>query len=216
MKTFLDHIAVVAPDLASGADYVERALGVRPQPGGAHPRMGTHNLLMRLGENVYLEVIAPDPDAQPPGRARWFALDTIGPDTAPRLAAWVARTDDIVAARAACGAVPGEIEPMTRGALAWRITIPVDGALPEGGAAPALIQWDSAPHPASMLDDLGCTLRRLDVYHPEPSRVRRLLDALAFDGPVCVHGLPAGQALRLSADIQTPHGPRSLPLAGVA
>ncbi|MCD0504910.1 VOC family protein, partial [Bordetella petrii] len=59
MKTLLDHIAVAAPDLASGADWVERALGVRPQRGGAHPRMGTHNLLLRLGPDVYLEVIAP-------------------------------------------------------------------------------------------------------------------------------------------------------------
>jgi len=213
MKAFLDHIAVAAPDLASGADFVEQALGVRPRAGGAHPRMGTHNLLLRLGDDIYLEVISPDPAAPAPGRARWFELDALVPASAPRLAAWVARTDDIVAARQACGAVVGEVEPMTRGALSWRITIPADGALPEGGAAPALIQWDAAAHPAAALDDLGCTLQGLDVFHPDPARIRRLLDAAAFAGPVRVHGLPAGAAARLSARILTPRGPRTLPAA---
>jgi len=210
MKTFLDHIAVVAPDLASGADFVERALGVRPQAGGAHPRMGTHNLLLRLGGDTYLEVIAPDPAAPRPGRARWFELDRLASGSVPRLAAWVARTDDIAAARQACGAAVGEVEPMTRGALSWRITIPADGALPEGGAAPALIQWDAAAHPAAVLPDLGCSLQALDIFHPDPARILGLLQAIAFAGPAQVHGLPAGAAARLSARILTPHGPRTL------
>src|SRR5690606_8310049 len=79
-------------------------------------------------------------------------------DAPARLATWVARTDDIGAARAACGAEVGEIEPMTRGALSWRITIPADGSLPCQGAAPTLIQWDAEPHPASALPDAGCAL----------------------------------------------------------
>ena len=52
----IDHLVVTAPTLESGADFVEQALGVAPGPGGQHPRMGTHNLLLRLGESTFLEV----------------------------------------------------------------------------------------------------------------------------------------------------------------
>ncbi|HCV79405.1 VOC family protein, partial [Pseudomonas oryzihabitans] len=51
----LDHLVIVAPTLAAGARYVEERLGVALQPGGQHARMGTHNLLLGLGDG-YLEV----------------------------------------------------------------------------------------------------------------------------------------------------------------
>jgi len=210
MQALLDHIAVTAPSLAIGADFIEHALGVRPQQGGAHPRMGTHNLLLRLGESVYLEVIACDPAAPAPQRPRWFELDRLAPDAPPRLATWVARTDDIAAAVQACAAA-GQIEPMTRGELSWRITIPADGSLPAAGAAPTLIQWDALPHPATKLDDLGCHLEALQVFHPDPQGIRATLDAIAFAGPVEVRALPAGAAPRLQARIRTPQGLRMLP-----
>src|SRR5262249_53180740 len=71
----LDHIAIAADSLAAGVAYAEAALGVKIPYGGAHPLMGTHNHLLRLGDNVFLEIIAPDPAAGPLTRRRWFALD---------------------------------------------------------------------------------------------------------------------------------------------
>ncbi|WP_393939598.1 VOC family protein [Piscinibacter sakaiensis] len=64
----------------------DRCEGCAPEGGGAHPHMGTHNRLLRLGDHCYLEVIAIDPAAPPPARARWFGLDRLAPDAAPRLA----------------------------------------------------------------------------------------------------------------------------------
>ena len=75
----IDHIAVTAPSLALGAAWLEQVLGVAPQPGGEHPLMGTHNVLLRLGDDVYLEVIAADPRAAAPARPRWFGLDALEP-----------------------------------------------------------------------------------------------------------------------------------------
>src|SRR3954464_627628 len=107
----IDHLVVTAASLADGVEYVQRALGVAPQPGGEHVRMGTHNVLLRLGERVYLEVIAVDAGAPPPGRPRWFRLDEPDAVRLPRLATWAARTRDIRAAAAASTLPPGAIEP---------------------------------------------------------------------------------------------------------
>lgn len=71
----IDHITITAPSLAAGAEFVSQTLGVLPQVGGEHPRMGTHNLLLRLGDALFLEVISPNPLVPAPARPRWFALD---------------------------------------------------------------------------------------------------------------------------------------------
>lgn len=59
----IDHLVVTAPDLEAGAGFVRNALGMEMGRGGKHPRMGTHNMLLRLGETSFLEVIAADPEA---------------------------------------------------------------------------------------------------------------------------------------------------------
>jgi hypothetical protein len=213
-RCFVDHITVTAPTLEVGATFVRDVLGVSPQIGGEHPRMGTHNLLLRLGDTSFLEVIAPNPAAPAPTRPRWFALDTLRPDTTPALSAWVARSPDIYASASACSEVLGDIEPMSRGTLNWLITIPPDGSLPLQGIAPALIQWLAAVHPAAGLQDLGLSLAKFELCHPEPERISRLLASLGLEGSVCVSAVPAASTPRLVAYIQTPQGLRVLP-AGI-
>ncbi len=189
---------------------VFNALGVAPQTGGEHVRMGTHNLLLRLGDASYLEVIAIDPAAPAPGRPRWFALDKLGVDAPATLATWVARTDALATLQAQASEALGTMEPMSRGALDWHITVPSDGSLPLGGVAPTLIQWQTPDHPASRLVDHGLTLVKLELFHPEPDRVERLLKSLSVEAPVTVACLPPGSSARLVAHIQTPNGLRIL------
>ena len=73
-RCLIDHITVTAPTLEAGAAFVVQALGVAPQPGGEHPLMGTHNLLLKLSDTAFLEVIAVNPKATAPQRPRWFEL----------------------------------------------------------------------------------------------------------------------------------------------
>ena len=174
---------------------MRQALGVVPQTGGEHESMGTHNCLLKLGPSLYLEVIAANPMAPPPGRPRWFGLD--GRQPAPRLATWVARTDDIRSAPAALG----KAESMSRGAYQWKLTIPADGRMPFDGVAPALIQWHSS-HPAEKLEDRGCSLLKLELRHPRAAEIRNLFEAHPFN-------VEPGEAT-LVAHVQTPAGTRKL------
>ena len=207
MRCEIDHLVITAPTLASGAEWIERSLGVAPGPGGAHPRMGTHNLLLRLGESTFLEVLAIDPSAARPARPRWFGLDDVGPDDAPRLAAWVARTDDLHASPADLLALLGPIETMTRGTREWLITIPPDGGLTLGGALPALIEWQSPRVPVGAgLPEAGCALAGLGLRHPQCGRLHELLVLAGLADPVAIGAGTPG----LWADIATPTGLRRL------
>src|SRR5512135_3548880 len=206
----LDHLVVTAPSLTIGVEYVRDILGIAPQVGGEHPRMGTHNSLLKLGHALYLEVIAANPNAPKPDRPRWYQLDEVTSNTAPRLAAWVARTNDIRAAAAAAPFPMGNIEAMSRGQLRWLITIPGDGRLPFDGIAPTLIEWHTSTHPATALRDAGCTLIRLEGFHPLAVKVSELLRAVGFQNDSSLYSILPGEQPRLTANIQTPFGVRQL------
>jgi hypothetical protein len=50
----IDHLVVAAPSLPGGGDHARAILGVAPGPGGAHPRMGTHDhQLLRLADAAW-------------------------------------------------------------------------------------------------------------------------------------------------------------------
>lgn len=201
-----DHLVLAARDLDAGTAWLEHHLGVALATGGRHMRMGTHNRLLGLGDNFYLELIAIDPAAAPPGRPRWFELDLPGkllPDR-PRLIHWVARSDDISRDAAGSAEPLGDILSMERGDYRWRISVPADGHLPGDGLVPTLIQWDVPFHPAQRLPDTGCRLMKLEGFHPQPTRIRTALTALGLGSRLDVHA--AAAPAQMVAYIRTPRG----------
>jgi hypothetical protein len=212
--TELDHITVAADTLDHGLAHLQAILGVEIPYGGAHPRMATHNHLLRLGDTTFLELIAVDPSAAPPPRPRWFQLDDPALQAelrvAPRLLTWVVRTARIAEVFAACSRPLGAIEPMERGDLRWLITFPGDGTLIDGGMMPAVLQWPDGPHPAHRMRDLGCTLERFEAAHPDPDSYRRDLASIGADRHVEVRAIAARSRPHLIAHIRTPAGVRTL------
>lgn len=206
-----DHLVLAARDLDAGAAWLESLLGVKLAQGGKHARMGTHNRLLGLGDNFYLELIAIDPDAVAPGRPRWFGLDRADlPADRPRLIHWVARSGDIEADAARSAEAAGEILPMERGDYRWRITVPADGHLPGDGLVPTLIQWDVPFHPGGRLPDAGCRLMKLEGFHPHPARIGNALAALGLSARLDVHRCAAGEPAQLVAYLRTPAGLKEL------
>jgi hypothetical protein len=211
VNTAVDHLVVVARDLAQGVAWCESTLGVTPAPGGKHPLMGTHNRLVALdGQRSYLEIIAIDPDAPPPGRSRWFGMDRLA-DTVrdtPRLVHVVVRSTNLDMHRwglVAAGCNPGTTLSAQRetphGLLRWRIVVPDDGALRAGGALPTLIEWDGS-HPAETLPPSGVALERLTLRGLPPAAA----DVLRLR-PVDLQPLP-GPAVEVR--LFTPNGPVTL------
>ena len=75
MNWQIDHLAIVGDSLAEATAWVQERLGTGLAPGGVHPHMGTHNRLLSLGPDAYLEAIAINTDVPPPVHARWFGMD---------------------------------------------------------------------------------------------------------------------------------------------
>ena len=200
----LDHLAITAPDLQAGIDYVRHKLGVDIPAGGTHARMGTHNHLMALGPDCYLEVICPDPAAPKPMHARWFGLDD--PPKKPGLAHWIVSSSDIAQTLAQAPAQSGPALAMSRGALNWLISVPEDGSLPFDGACPSFIQWPAGPHPSASMADLGCRLTRLVIEHPLAAQ---FIPALTDLKDPRIRITP-GPRCRLRAEFDTPSGQRIL------
>jgi len=209
MHLKIDHLVVAARTLEEGAAWVAERLRAIPAAGGKHPLMGTHNRLLGLGPGAYLELIAIDPAAPPPGRPRWFALDTAAMqerlERGPALIHWVARTDDVQTAVAAAPVAMGEIIAAARGDYRWRITVPGDGSLPGDGVFPTLIQWEGALHPAAALPDSGCRIDGLELRHPLAPGFLDALKAMGLDAGEPLAAIQADPGLR--ARLSTPGGP---------
>ena len=195
----IDHLAITCATLDQGTAWAEERLGLPLDPGGRHERFGTHNRLLSLGPGLYLEVIAPDPEAPPPDRPRWFELDHAG---APRLATWIARVPDLSRALATAPPESGEPLPLARGDLRWTIAVPPDGQLAWGGTFPPLIQWGPGPHPSERLPDRGVRLLALELGHPRATRLEALLADL--DDPRVT--VVTADAPTLRARLMTPAG----------
>jgi len=207
MHNKIDHFAIGADTLDRGVTAMEAKLGVTVPRGGKHDAMSTHNCVMQSGNESFFELIAIDPDAPAdPGRVRWFSLDD--PSTKarlterPRALCWVVGTDDLDAVIAASPVDLGEVVLFTRGDRSWRLTVPKDGHLPMGGLLPAFIEWSPGPHPSTGQQDLGVTLDKVQLTHPNPDELVAVLKALHVDHLAEVR---AGDTA-LSFAVNTPDG----------
>ncbi len=219
MQSSVDHLVVMATDLAQGVAWCEATLGVPPGPGGEHPLMGTHNRLIKIAtaehRTAYLEIIAINPGAVPSittGARRWFDMDDPALQAhvaqhGPTLTHWVAAVPDIAAAVATLahqgidrGAVLQASRPTPAGLLQWQMSVRADGQRLFGGCLPTLIQWGST-HPTNAMADSGVTLHSLELQHPQATALNAAFQALGLSHLALTNG-PA----RLSARLQTPKG----------
>jgi len=199
----IDHLVYAAPDLDEACAEVERRLGVAPSPGGQHIGRGTRNALVAIGTRSYLEIIAPDPEQPSPSGARWFNVDSV---EGPRLVAWGASATNLtqlVADAARRGVHLGTVTSGGRKradgvALTWEVTDPT--TVLGDGIVPFFIDWKTSAHPATSAT-VGPAMVELRGRHPDPRRVREMLDILGVELPI-----ERGDRAELAATFRSPNG----------
>ncbi|MGF1611265.1 MAG: VOC family protein [Kiloniellales bacterium] len=208
----LDHLTVIAPTLIDGVSHVQNCLDLDVPFGTRHDYMGTHNHRLQLGNSVYLEIVALDPEGTEPGRPRWFGLDNQEKvrsdwDEGRRLRGWVANTDAIDSVVSTHRAIFGDKVPLPTANPTFDFTIPEDGSLPLDGAAPSIIDHRGDPTSMASITDLGARLRSLTLEHPNSATIETLYRELAIEHPPVIVQAPK---VRYRALIETPTGLKEL------
>ncbi len=200
MNAALDHLVYVTNDLVASSEALSETWGCRLVRGGSHEGLGTANFQVSLGDDVYFELMGPDPAQGITPR-----LELVAGCTTPGLAGFVVRVPDLpgtVERVRALGYEPGEPQPMARvlpdGArLAWTLAVPPEETFEP--TIPFLIDWGESPHPSGMLPG-GVSLHSFTVFDPCPERLRSIHDAIGID--VAIEPGEAG----FSAILSTPRG----------
>jgi len=175
----LDHIMWACADLDQGTEEIADLTGARPAPGGSHPGMGTRNALLSLGDDQYLEIIAPDPSQNLSGTTGELLLARGGSG----IRSWAVATTDLIAlAGFAQNAGYGhkDIIDMSRTTpegvhLAWQLRF-----LTGNGLLPFFIDWKASPHPAQSTQK-GCSLLEFCVFTQDIDAYQKLMNALDLD-----------------------------------
>ena len=199
----LDHLVYVTPDVSKSIQELSSLLGVTAAVGGQHPIWGTRNALLALGPKMYFEIMGPDPALSRKGLLRPFSIDQL---QRPRLATWVARSEDLdgtVESGLKVGVDLGKVLSGSRTkpdgtALSWKMTDLLSNR--EGGIIPYFINWGDSLHPAESAPS-GCVLKQLKAKHPNPHRIRAILGALDLEILI-----EKGKEFELIATIETSRG----------
>lgn len=178
----LDHIIILVASLFDFQKDFSEQHGIELTQGGAHPDLGTANLLADLGGGCYLEVLGLDPDLAEPTavgemlsrceepQVAWFALRT---DSLQDL-----QSDIELAELKFLGPSDGSRETADGELLDW------SGAYVAGhdfgGQVPFFIDWRNTPHP-SETSAKGLELLEFSVLHPEAEALTDLYSAIQSD-----------------------------------
>lgn len=217
----VDHFVIGLPHemlVEEGIAWFEGLTGVRPNMGGKHKGYGTHNAIVGLGDNCYLELLAVDPEQRPPGgeiaaAVSWMGMQENRP--APRMLTWCMHPvaggmglESLVEGANAAGYNPGEIKPFSRATstgeeLRWRSVFNhYSSPLLGGGLVPFLIEWLDGAAPPPKTAPKGISLVDIRAGHPKPEEVVPILTALGLrDWPIAVAPEPF-----LEIEIETPKG----------
>ncbi len=214
MHCKIDHIVIGAANLDEGVRYVRDTLGVTMPAGGSHAAMTTHNHLMNIGGECFLEIIAADHNVPTTSerlrQPRWYGLDD--PYVRGRLAqtptllAWVVNTENLGSTILNATWPVGRAVDITRGDLSWAFALPADGRLPGSGMLPYMMQWHTDQHPAVDMQDLGVRLEGLEICHPYPDWMTNNLSSIEAQQLVKITELPAHKSPTLVAHLSVPDG----------
>lgn len=178
----IDHLVVAAPTLEEGSHWAHKLFDIQPEPGGIHQGLGTHNILLGLGDSCYLEIIAPDPKQNDIPK-HWIPADNY---IMPQLIGWASPSKNILSLKDAVPDTLGDVSLMSRqkpdgSTISWSMSYPRFDLF--NGLLPFLIQWPPGLHPGKNLKQIG-TIIQFQLYHPEHENLEKQLDQMGIYFPV--------------------------------
>ena len=163
----LDHIVFGAFSLEEGTNFIENKLSRKLSKVGYHDFMGTHNRVIKIDKDIYLEIISVDPSSKAPKKDRWFNLDNPKLqrklENSPQIIGYVIETEDKEILKHFCAPMAA-----SRGKYKWNFAMPnlesdfLDIKLIENGLMPSLISWKSNK-PILQMKDNDFNLNKIEI-----------------------------------------------------
>ncbi len=181
----IDHLVYAVDDLLKGMEQMKYLFGVSPSLGGHHPNFATHNALLGLGANTYLEIIAIDPSLPRPTQGWPLGLTE---NQESRLQTWAVKSklnDPALIPPIFGTAIEGSRLTRAGKSLAWKLTDP--WVMKYDGVLPFLIDWGDTDHPAADLPQAG-VLQGMMIKHPQGKKVGILFENLDLGKDFVRHG----------------------------
>lgn len=181
---YLDHVVLGVNNLDKGMDDFREITGVTPKKDGTDATFGTHSAIVGLGENMFLEIIAPDPKADPDllnpelRELVYDRLQTLDSLTPFRWAIGTSNLERTTKFMRRASSRPSEVMAGSRDRgwgrdLAWTW---VKVNVPDSHVTPFFVQWDDMTKRPQSRAPEGCTL---DELHINSRNYKSLLNLVA-------------------------------------
>jgi len=187
-----DHFVVGISDLDNGMNRIEEMTGVRPVYGGVHPTIGTHNALISLGDHTYLEIIAPNPDADfenldPVLKAEF--MEPLKQMTALRPFLWAVGSSDLTTTSRLLEEAGIELSSPGAGSrkkpdgkvLNWHAAFIT---APRSAELPFFISWSETTVSPAEDSPPGCHFERFSVSAPDTAVLEKLKEQLGLSAEI--------------------------------
>jgi len=199
----IDHIAYAVPDLGKASLLLAELLGCEVIIGGRHLNNGTHNALVNLGNDIYLELLAIDLDNKDIKAPKWMGVDLI---SKPRVTRWAIKSQEMHSDLSALNKYNSELGQSFEGSrkkqdgslLKWQMALPAPA--PEIEIAPFAVNWKDSIHPTASLPN-ECELLDIELTHPSPELFNTLFDDMNLDQKVSL-----GPKTQIKLKISSPNG----------
>jgi len=185
---YFDHFVVGISDLDKGMNLIEEMTGVRPVYGGVHPTIGTHNALISLGDHTYLEIIAPNPDADfenldPALKAEF--MDPLKQMTALTPFLWAVGSSDLAMTSLLLKDAGVELSSPGGGSrkkpdgtvLNWHAAF-ITG--PQSAELPFFIRWSETTVSPAVDSPKGCHFEHFSISRPDTAILEKLKEQLGL------------------------------------
>lgn len=187
---WVDHLVWYCADLAEGERTFAERMDCRPSYGGVHPGEGTRNSLLSLADSTYVEILGRDP-----AQAEICLDPEIRGLTGSGLYHWAAGGADLGELRMKATAAGLDGSDLVTGGrtlpngnrLGWKLFGVRNHCL--GALVPFFIDWTDSEHPARTAPR-GGSLVKLEVFSPEPKKLRQIYRVLGLDFGVASAPVP--------------------------